>query len=71
MTSVCSDRLAEAAILVAAHIGGDSDSVASIAGGILGARFPSTVNRQWHTAVEGVNDHHLASVAAALTPLRH
>ena len=31
---------AEAAILLATNIGGDSDSVASIAGAILGARYP-------------------------------
>jgi ADP-ribosylglycohydrolase len=30
----------QAAILLAANIGGDSDSVASIAGAILGARHP-------------------------------
>ena len=35
---------AEAAILLATNIGGDSDSVASIAGAILGARYPDTVN---------------------------
>jgi hypothetical protein len=38
-------RSAEDAILLAANVGGDSDSVASIAGGILGAIFPSTVNQ--------------------------
>jgi ADP-ribosylglycohydrolase len=31
---------AEAGILLATNIGGDSDSVASIAGAILGARYP-------------------------------
>jgi ADP-ribosylglycohydrolase len=61
---------AEAAILVAANIGGDSDSVASIAGGILGARAPGTVNQRWLAAVEAINDHRLESVAATLTPLR-
>jgi hypothetical protein len=62
---------AEAAILLAANIGGDSDSVASIAGGVLGARLPSTVNPHWLMAVEAINHHQLASVAATLTPLRH
>ena len=33
-------RSAEEAILLAANVGGDSDSVASIAGGILGAMYP-------------------------------
>jgi ADP-ribosylglycohydrolase len=61
---------AEAAILVAANIGGDSDSVASIAGGILGARAPRTINKQWLAAVEAINDHRLESVAATLTTLR-
>jgi ADP-ribosylglycohydrolase len=61
---------AESAILVATNIGGDSDSVASIAGGILGARAPGTINLQWLAAVEAVNDHRLESVAATLTPLR-
>ena len=40
-------RSAEDAILLAANIGGDSDSVASIAGGILGAMYPDTVNQRW------------------------
>jgi ADP-ribosylglycohydrolase len=62
---------AEEAILLAANIGGDSDSVASIAGGILGAMFPDTVNRQWHDVVEQVNGHGLAALATELTRLRH
>lgn len=61
---------AEEAILLAANIGGDSDSAASIAGGILGARFPKTVNRHWCEVVEEVNRHDLASVADRLTALR-
>lgn len=61
---------AEAAILLAANIGGDSDSVASIAGGILGARYPATVNRQWCEVVENVNGHDVAAVAHELTALR-
>ena len=43
---------AEAAILLAANIGGDSDSVASIAGAILGARYPETINDEWYAVVE-------------------
>jgi ADP-ribosylglycohydrolase len=35
---------AESAILLAANVGGDSDSVASIAGAILGARRPDTIS---------------------------
>jgi len=59
------------AILLAANVGGDSDSVASIAGGVLGAMHPDTVNREWCEVVERVNDHNLAATAHALAPLRH
>jgi ADP-ribosylglycohydrolase len=61
---------AESAILVAANVGGDSDSVASIAGAILGARFPETVNPDWCAVVEKINRHDLTTVAEALTRLR-
>ncbi len=61
---------AEAAILLAANIGGDSDSVASIAGGILGARYPDTVNEEWYAVVEAVNGHNLLSIAEDLSKLR-
>lgn len=61
---------AEEAILIAANVGGDSDSVASIAGGILGARDPGTLNRQWYTVVDRVNDHELEMLADQLAPLR-
>jgi ADP-ribosylglycohydrolase len=63
----------EDAILLAANVGGDSDSVASIAGGILGARYPDTVNEHWYDAVETVNKHQVAEIAkqlAALRPIR-
>ena len=62
---------AEDAILVAANIGGDSDSVASIAGGILGAMYPATVKQQWCAVVERINRHCLAAVAHELAALRH
>lgn len=62
---------AEDAILLATNIGGDSDSVASIAGGILGAMYPNTVNRQWYEVVETVNNHGLVAVANELATLRH
>jgi ADP-ribosylglycohydrolase len=64
-------RSAEEAILIAANIGGDSDSVASIAGGILGAAFPDTVNRPWYEVIEEVNQHNLEAVARSLADLRH
>jgi ADP-ribosylglycohydrolase len=61
---------AEAATLVAANLGGDSDSVASIAAAILGARRPETVNDQWYAVVEMVNGHRLVPLAEALSELR-
>lgn len=62
---------AEDAILLAANVGGDSDSVASIAGGILGALYPCTVNQHWCDIVERVNGHGLAAIAGELARLRH
>src|SRR5262245_11476728 len=61
---------AERAILVAANVGGDSDSVASIAGGILGARYPETVNHVWYDTVEAVNRHELLALVGELVDLR-
>jgi ADP-ribosylglycohydrolase len=62
---------AQEAILLAANIGGDSDSVASIAGGILGALYPSTVNQEWSTTVEAINEYDLTTIARELAQLRH
>jgi len=62
---------AEEAIRLAANIGGDSDSVASIAGAILGAMYPTTVDHDWCRVVEAVNDHNLAAIAHDLAQLRH
>jgi ADP-ribosylglycohydrolase len=61
---------AEDAILLAANVGGDSDSVASIVGGLLGAMYPTTVNQQWCEVVENVNGHDVAAVAHKLAALR-
>ena len=61
---------AESAILLAANIGGDSDSVASIAGAILGARCPDSVNEDWYEMVEAVNDHRLTQFGDHLSELR-
>jgi ADP-ribosylglycohydrolase len=63
-------RSADDAILLAANVGGDSDSVASIAGGILGAMYPSTVNQRWSDVVERINGHNLAALAGELTRIR-
>ena len=57
-------------ILLATNVGGDSDSVASVAGGILGAMYPDTVNESWVRAVESVNGHGLAALASKLAKLR-
>jgi ADP-ribosylglycohydrolase len=61
---------AEHAILLAANIGGDSDSVGSIAGGILGAMYPSTLNDRWYGVVQEVNDHDLVAIGNDLARLR-
>jgi ADP-ribosylglycohydrolase len=61
---------AEDAILLAANVGGDADSVASIAGGILAARRPDTVNKDWVAVVEQVNGHDLIGIADGLARLR-
>ncbi|MGE0702321.1 MAG: ADP-ribosylglycohydrolase family protein [Vicinamibacterales bacterium] len=63
-------RSAQAAILLATNVGGDSDSVASIAGGILGAMYPDTINHSWTRAVESVNEHGLVALAQQLAELR-
>ena len=61
---------AQTAILLAANIGGDSDSVASITGCVAGAMNPDSISRRWATVVEDVNGHDLASIAEALNVLR-
>jgi hypothetical protein len=61
---------ADAAILLAANTGGDSDSVASIAAAILGARDPGTVNEDWYAVVEAVNGHDLGALARDLAQRR-
>jgi len=63
-------RSAEAAILMATNIGGDSDSVASIAGALAGAMYPETVNNRWYEVVEEVNQHGLSIFAEALLVTR-
>lgn len=66
----CVMRSAEDVILLAANVGGDSDSVASIAGAILGARSPDSVDREWHEVVEAVNGHNLVALAGELSRIR-
>ncbi|MNC90230.1 ADP-ribosylglycohydrolase [compost metagenome] len=57
-------------MLTAANVGGDSDSVASIAGAILGARYPDTIRDDWYEVVEAVNRHDMVHVAGQLSRLR-
>ena len=41
-----------------------------IAGGILGARHPETINDKWYSVVDRVNDHDLETLANQLVLLR-
>ena len=59
-------RSAQETALLAANIGGDSDSVASIGGAIAGALHPETVNQEWFEVVERINGDNLSAMAAAL-----
>lgn len=61
---------AEETILLAANIGGDSDSVASIGGAIAGALQPHTVNRQWFAVVSAINRDAIVDTAVSLAALR-
>lgn len=63
-------RSAKSVILLATNIGGDSDSVASVAGSILGARCPGSINEDWYEIVEAVNDHRLTRFGEDLSALR-
>lgn len=56
--------------LLAANIGGDSDSVASIGSAIAGALHPETVNEEWFNVVSQINGNDLLHVAASLATLR-
>jgi len=60
----------EQSTLLATNIGGDTDSIASIAGGILGARYPDTVNQAWYEIVETINGRELEALVSALVDFR-
>ena len=62
---------AEQAILLAGNVGGDSDSVASIAGGILGALYPVPGEPAVVRDRRRVNGHSLMALARDLAALRH
>jgi ADP-ribosylglycohydrolase len=61
---------AEKTILIAANVGGDSDSVASIGAAIAGALRPDTVNEAWFDVVQTENEDDLVEIAEALAKLR-
>ena len=55
---------------MAANIGGDSDSVASIGGAIAGALCPESVNERWFEVVRLVNGDAILEIAASLAAMR-
>ena len=57
---------AEETIRIAANIGGDADSVASIGGAIAGALRPETVNQDWYAVVKGINGDELVRMGERL-----
>jgi ADP-ribosylglycohydrolase len=57
-------------ILLAANIGGDTDSVAAIGGALAAAMFPATLDEEWYETVEELNNHNLRDVAAQLAAMR-
>jgi ADP-ribosylglycohydrolase len=60
----------EETALLAANIGGDSDSVASIGGAIAGALCPESVNERWFDVVNSVNGDAILEIAASLAAMR-
>lgn len=62
---------AEKTALIAANLGGDADSVASIGGAIAGALAPETVNQEWFAVVKAINGDDILGVARALAALHY
>jgi ADP-ribosylglycohydrolase len=62
---------AERTTLLAANLGGDADSVASIGSAIAGALRPETVNENWYDVVQSVNGEQFIELAQALAKLRN
>ncbi len=58
------------AILAAVNEGGDADSIASMAGGILAARNPDTLPEEWVDIVKRENNLDLVPLAEKLRALR-
>ncbi len=61
---------AKDAILAAVNEGGDADSIASMAGGIVAARNPDTLPAEWVDIVKRENDLDFAPLAEQLVALR-
>lgn len=61
---------AETTALLAANLGGDTDSVAAMGSAIAGAMSPHTVKESWYEAVRRVNGNELVELAEAIAPLR-
>lgn len=61
---------AETTTLLAANLGGDTDSVASMGSAIAGAISPHTINESWYKAVEEVNGNELVQLAEAIAKFR-
>jgi ADP-ribosylglycohydrolase len=57
-------------ILLAANVGGDADSIASIGGAIAGAMRPESTNQNWFDVVTQVNADNYLETAQALASLR-
>ncbi|WP_138205697.1 ADP-ribosylglycohydrolase family protein [Haloimpatiens lingqiaonensis] len=64
-------KSAEKSTLLAANLGGDSDSVASMSSAIAGAISPDTVNNKWYDSVRAVNENNLIELGERLYLLRH
>lgn len=63
-------RSARETALLAANLGGDADSVASIGSAIAGALRPETVDEEWFAVVSAVNQDDLVNLATSLATLR-
>lgn len=64
-------KSAEKVTLIAANLGGDSDSVASMGSAIAGAMYPETVNEKWYEIVQSVNGNELLELGKKLYYFRN
>ena len=61
---------AQQTVLIAANLGGDADSIASIGGAIAGGLHPETVNAEWFAIVTAINQDPIVELATSLAALR-